>query len=83
MLNVIQNKMEAVIKKKLRYPRHMKNVVLYGHEQAGGIGLDHIQTLVNTNRLILLMNCLSQGGEMEKIMIGAVQRLQEYACTKQ
>ena len=82
-LNVIQNKMEEVIKKKLRYPRHMKNVVLYGHEQAGGIGLDHIQTLVNTNRLILLMNCLSQGGEMEKIMIGAVQRLQEYACTEQ
>ena len=44
----------------------MKNVVLYGHEQAGGIGLDHIRTLVNTNRLVLLMNYLSQGGEMEK-----------------
>ena len=81
-LNVIQNQMEAVIKKKLRYPRHMKNAVLYGHEQAGGVGLDHIQTLVNVNRLILLMNCLSQGGEMKKIMIGAVQRLQEYACTE-
>ena len=65
-LNVIQNQMEGVIKKKLRYPRHMKNAVLYGHEQAGGVGLDHIQTLVNVNRLILLMNCLSQGGAMKK-----------------
>ena len=50
-LNVIQNQMEAVIKKKLRYPRHMKNAVLYGHQQAGGVGLDHIRTLVNVNML--------------------------------
>ena len=60
----------------------MKNEVLYAHEHAGGVGLDHIQTLVNTNRLMLLVNCLSQGGEMERIMIGAVQRLKEYAGTE-
>jgi hypothetical protein len=81
-LQVLQNKMQSVIKKKLRYPRHMKNEVLYAHEHAGGVGLDHIQTLVNTNRLMLLVNCLSQGGEMERIMIGAVQRLKEYVGTE-
>ena len=81
-LHVLQNKMKSVIKNKLRYPRHMKNEVLYAHEHAGGVGLDPIQTLVNTNRLMLLVNCLSQGGEMERIMIGAVQRLKEYVGTE-
>jgi hypothetical protein len=73
--------MQAVIKNKLRYPRHMNNEVLYAHEHAGRVGLDHIQTLVNTNRLMLLVNCLSQGGQMERILIGAVQRFKEYVGT--
>ena len=77
-LQVIQQKMQAVIKKKLRYPKHMKDEVLYAHEQVGGIGIDHIRTLVNVNRLMLLMNCLSQEGEMKKIMRGAIARLQDY-----
>jgi translation initiation factor 6 (eIF-6) len=69
-LQVIQQKMQTVIKKKLRHPKHMKDEVLYAHGQVGEIGIDHIRTLgtlVNVNRLMLLVNCLSQDGEMKHI----------------
>ena len=79
MIHTMQNKIQAVIKKKLRYPRHMKNDVLYAHKQAGGIGIDMMEDLVNVNRLMLLIACLDQGGEMEVIMRGAVDRLRKYA----
>jgi hypothetical protein len=79
MIHTMQNQIQAVIKKKLRYPRHMKNDVLYDHEQAGGIGIDMMEDLVNVNRLMLVIACLDQGGEMEVIMRGAVDRLRKYA----
>ena len=77
----MQNKIQAVIKKKLRYPKHMTNDALYAHEHAGGKGLDKIKDLVNVNRLMLLVACLDQGGEMEIIMRGAIERLRIYAGT--
>ena len=70
----MQNKIQAVIKMKLWYPRHMKNDVLYAHEQAGGIGIDLMEDLVNVHRLVLVIVCLDQGGEMEVIVRGAVER---------
>ena len=40
--------------------------------------MDMMEDLVNVNRLMLVIACLDQGGEMECIMRGAIDRLREY-----
>ena len=64
---------------KFKMPSHLHTDTLYMHEDAGGIGQDEIEDLVNIERLVLLVNCLNQTGEMHTIMQGAVEELQEYA----
>ena len=52
---------------------------MQGHECAGGLGENDIWDRVQTHRLVLLAQCLNQKGEMEIIMKGAKERLQEEA----
>ena len=63
----------------MRVPRHMQSNIIYMHEDMGGLGEDAIIDIVNMNRLITLMMCLEQGGEMKCMMLGAIQRMQEHA----
>ena len=45
----------------------------------GGMGHDNIVDLVNMDRLIILIQCLEEEGQMKKIMDGAIHRLQQSA----
>ena len=45
------------------------------HEDMGGLGQNSIIDLVNTERLMILLSCLEEGGQMKKIINGAIYRL--------
>ena len=78
-LDKLQRKVQTAMRNKLRVPRHMQSNIIYMHEDMGGLGEDAIIDIVNMNRLITLMMCLEQGGEMKCMMLGAIQRMQEHA----
>ena len=64
---------------KMRIPSQMSNDIIYMHEHMGGMGHDTIVDLVNMERLITLMQCLEDVGQMKNIMNGAIRRLQQSA----
>ena len=70
---------DNTMRHKFKMPSHLHTDTLYMHEDAGGIGQDEIEDLVNVERLILLVNCLNQRGEMNTLMQGAIEGLQDYA----
>ena len=70
---------DQTLRYKLKLPTHINTEVIYMHEDAGGIGQDKIEDLVNIDRLVLLLKCLNQNNEMGIIMQGAVERLKDYS----
>ena len=52
---------------------------MYMHEDMGGLGQNSIKDLVNTERLMILLSCLEEGGQMQKIINGAIYRLKSDA----
>ena len=79
VLDKFQRLINTTLRNKFKMPSHLHTDTLYMHEDAGGIGQDEIIDMVNIDRLVLLVSCLNQSGEMNTIMTGAVERLQEYA----
>ena len=75
----MQKLVNTVLRNKFRMPSHLNTNTLYMHEDAGGLGQDEIIDLINVDRLILLVNCMNQTGEMKTIMTGAIERMQDYA----
>jgi hypothetical protein len=45
----------------------------------GGIGQHSIIDQINTERLMILLSCLEEGGQMKKIINGAIYRLKKEA----
>jgi len=78
-IDKIQRKIQTVVRAKMRIPSQMSNDILYLHEHMGGMGHDTIVDLVNMDRLIILIQCLEEEGQMKKIMDGAIHRLQQSA----
>ena len=69
-IDKIQRKIQTVVRAKMRIPSQMSNDILYLHEHMGGMGHDTIVDLVNMDRLIILIQCLEEEGQMKKIMDG-------------
>ena len=67
------------IRTKYKIPNHIHTDIMNSHECAGGLGENDIWDIVQTHRLVLLAQCIQQKGEMEIIMKGAMERLQEEA----
>ena len=76
----IAKEINKTIRTKYKIPKHIHTSIMHSHESAGGLGENDIWDIVQTHRLVLLAQCLQQKGEMEIIMNGAIERLQEQAC---
>ena len=63
----------------MKLPTYMSNNIMYMHKDMGGIGQNSILDLVNTERLMILLSCLEEGGQMKKIINGAIYRLKKEA----
>jgi hypothetical protein len=74
-INKLKTKIQTVMRAKMRIPQQVSNDVLYMHEDMGGLGQDSIEDLINTDRLITLVMCLQDKGQMRKIINGAINRL--------
>ena len=74
-IDKIQRKVQTTIRKKMRLPKYMNNYIMYMHEDMGGMGQNSIIDQVNTERLMILLSCMEEGGQMKKIINGAIYRL--------
>ena len=68
VLDKFQRLINTTLRNKFKMPSHLHTYTLYMHEDAGGIGQDEIIDMVNIDRLVLLVSCLNQSGEMNTIM---------------
>ena len=72
-LGNVKRIIDNTMRHKFKILSHLHTDTLYMYEDAGGIGQDEIEDLVNIERLVLLVNCLNQQREMNTLMQGAIE----------
>ena len=77
----IQQKITASIRKKAKLGAQIPSELIYTHEDMGGLGENDMESMLNIDRLMLLMHCLNYSGDMSILGIEAVDRLQQYCKT--
>ena len=77
----IQQKITALIRKKAKLGAQVPSELIYTHEDMGGLGENDMESMLNIDRLMLLMHCLNYNGDMGVLGIEAVDRLQQYCKT--
>ena len=71
----------VLIRKKAKLGAQVPSELIYTHEDMGGLGENDMESMINIDRLMLLMHCLNHSGDMSILGIEAVHRLQQYCKT--
>ncbi len=77
----MQNKLNSLLKLKLKLPHDANADLLTCHEKMGGIGENKLHDLININRRMILSNMLMGKGKVKAVMIGAIHRLAQLCET--
>lgn len=59
-------------------PPIVNNDILHAHENVGEMGIDKPENKININKLLILMQALTEKGKLKNIMLGAIEILQDY-----